>query len=179
RLARGASSAFLLSGLWDVWATLLQAGLTAAQQLHDSSAAAWFLHQLGTRALCLGDVGIAGEQLRQALAIRRSLGEGEGAAVTQHNLRLIPRVSPPWWGSGKVVGGALAALLAVAGAGFGLAHATGPTRPPPVVTSASLPPSPSPTPSGVPELSPASLDFGWVRVGTSKTKQVMVTNRSL
>src|SRR5262249_29874707 len=86
---------------------------------------------------------------------------------------------PPWWGSGKVVGGGLAALLAVAGAGFGLVHATGPTHPPPVVTSASPPPSPSPTPSGVPELSPASLDFGWARVGTSKTKQVMVTNRSL
>src|SRR5262252_2584165 len=177
RLAGGASSAFLLGGLWDVWATLLQAGLTAAQHLGDASTAAWFLHQLGTRALCLGDVRIAGEHLRRALAIRRSLGEGEGAAVTQRNLQLLPRLSAPWWGSSTVVGGGVAALLAVAGAGFGFVHATGTSHPTPAGSSASPTVSPSQSPGGAPELAPKRLDFGSVAVGTSETTQVVVSNR--
>lgn len=176
RLARGASSAFLLSGLWDAWAAVLQAGLTAAQQLHDRSAVAWFLHQLGTRALCLHDPSSAGELLRQALTIRRSLGDGEGAAVTQHNLELIAGAPPPWWASAKVVGGGLAALLAIVGAGFGIALATGHSQPHPVVISAS--PTATLSQSGVPGISPTSLNFGSVAVGSFETRQLVVSNPS-
>src|SRR5262249_37364388 len=57
--------------------------------LGDREARGWFLHQMGTRALCLDDLRTARRALRKALNVRRSLKDEEGVKATAHNLRLL------------------------------------------------------------------------------------------
>jgi LysM repeat protein len=93
----------LLDGLlaagkrWGRWQTVLQAGRQAAQAGGDLAAEAWTWHQLGTRALCLGEKNTARHALLKALRLRQSLGDGPGTAVTRHNLRLL--LGPPSTGN--------------------------------------------------------------------------------
>lgn len=72
---------------------MLTAVLRAARDAGNGGAVAWALHQLGTRAYCLGDVTGAVEALEEALRIRERLGEDAGAAATRHNLEFI--AAPP------------------------------------------------------------------------------------
>ncbi|HYT14209.1 MAG TPA: choice-of-anchor D domain-containing protein [Candidatus Nitrosopolaris sp.] len=96
QLVRAVERSLALSGRWGAWHRLLDYGMQAAQALEDRAAQAWVLHQLGTRALCLGDVAVAGTFLNQALEIRRALGDSEGIAASSHNLqRLAPPPTPP------------------------------------------------------------------------------------
>jgi hypothetical protein len=82
-------------GLWDVWGSLLDRALKAARAVQDRHAEAWALHQLGTRAVLFNQID-AIALLRQALELRRTIGDQVGAAVTQHNLDvLIPPPIPP------------------------------------------------------------------------------------
>lgn len=90
-LAQATEGSLALSGRWDAWQRTLHGGLRAAQALGDQAAEAWMLHQLGTRALCLGDITTASPLLTQALQLREILGDQIGAAVTRHNLNLLPR----------------------------------------------------------------------------------------
>jgi hypothetical protein len=92
RLARAIERPLALGRRWDAWEQVLESALESARKIDDASSEAWALHQLGTRAACLGDVATALEQLSRALRIRRAIGDDEGAAVTQHNLdTLRPR----------------------------------------------------------------------------------------
>lgn len=84
-LARGIEGCLALACRWGSWAEVLQAAHIAARALGDEASRAWALHQLGTRALCLGsEAGHA--TLVEALRIREQIGDGWGAEVTQHNL---------------------------------------------------------------------------------------------
>jgi hypothetical protein len=87
-LARAADPLLTRSGRWGAWEAALERTLTAAEADGDRAAAAWALHQLGTRAGCLGERSGAA-RLERALALRRSLGDERGAAVTSHNLALL------------------------------------------------------------------------------------------
>ncbi len=78
-----------LSGCWDQWQQALRCSLQSAEQLGNVAAEAWSLHQLGTRALALGDIVRADGWLSRALRLRQHLGDRAGAAVTRHNLGLI------------------------------------------------------------------------------------------
>jgi LysM repeat protein len=89
RLAYLLEGALALAGRWSAWAWVLNRGLQAAQALGNQRARAWALHQLGTRALCLGEIASARGYLIQALRLREALGDRAGAAVTRHNLNLI------------------------------------------------------------------------------------------
>jgi hypothetical protein len=89
QLGRAAESALIMGRRWGAWALALEAQLRAATAVGDGAAEAWARHQLGTRALCLGDAAVAEEQLSRALALRRDLGDDEGARATQHNLDLL------------------------------------------------------------------------------------------
>ncbi len=84
-----------LSGRWQVWLEALECALQAAQQSTNLQAEAWVLHQLGTRALCLNELGQAKALLSQALTLREQLGDAPGAAITRHNLSLVSPPMPP------------------------------------------------------------------------------------
>jgi hypothetical protein len=89
RLGRAVEGPLAVRGNWGAWAETLEWELEAARQLGDRAAKAWSLHQSGTRALCLEDTPTARRDLSEALRLRESLGDREGAAVTRHNLNLL------------------------------------------------------------------------------------------
>jgi hypothetical protein len=118
RLARLLAPYLTLRGLWDAWERTLQRALQAARAGGDRAAEGWALHELGSRALGLGDKTAALALLKQALALRQQIGDQAGAAFTRHNLRLLapppppkPRLSP-----GKILLGLGGAAVMLAGA---------------------------------------------------------------
>ena len=120
-LAHRAGDAVALSGRWDRWQEMLQQALESATAAHDSAAQAWALHQLGSRALALGDVAAAGSALEAALHIRTGLGDPIAVDVTRHNLEVLGAYAPPartrWSFAGKIaVGIAFLVLLGSLGA---------------------------------------------------------------
>ena len=88
-LAAAAGSRLPLAGAWAASRRVLSAGLAAARALRRESAEAYFLHQLGSLALLLGESEDAISQLNQALQMRERLGDREGAELTRHNLGQI------------------------------------------------------------------------------------------
>jgi hypothetical protein len=109
RLGRAVEGPLAVRGHWGAWAETLEWELEAARQLGDRAAKAWSLHQSGTRALCLEDTPTARRDLSEALRLRESLGDREGAAVTRHNLNLLGGFGgnngPEGNGSGGGMGG--------------------------------------------------------------------------
>ncbi len=89
RLGRALENALLSSGRWNAWAVTLERIRGAAVALGDRKTEAWTLHQLGTRAFCLDDRTTASDRLTQALEIRETIGDRDGAAVTFHNMGLL------------------------------------------------------------------------------------------
>ncbi len=89
-LVRSLEGALALSGQWGAWVQVLQWGLQAARTIDDRTAEAWVLHQLGTHALCLRATSVARQNLETAKRLRESLGDVVGAAVSHHNLGLLP-----------------------------------------------------------------------------------------
>ena len=94
-LGHAAEEALTVSGQWDKWATVLDSINTAARAQGDIAEQAWVLHQLGTRALLLGDRAEAKAALTDALDIREKLNDVSGAAVTRHNLNILLGPLPP------------------------------------------------------------------------------------
>jgi hypothetical protein len=131
-LGRASDAAFAWGRRWQTWGIVLETVLAAARRTHDRSALAWALHQLGTRAYCLGDGAAAITALEDALHIREQLGEAGGVAATRHNLDFIRNPpaggdnggggngSPRWPGGYSPV---LLALLVALVAGVGAAVA--------------------------------------------------------
>ncbi len=78
-----------LEGLWGVWESLLDNILNSAIYGQDISTESWALHQLGTRALCLGENPSAISFLTRALELRQLEGNAAAIEVTQHNLNLL------------------------------------------------------------------------------------------
>jgi hypothetical protein len=99
RLGRALERSLILWKRWQAWADLLNLILKAAKTLGDRNVEAWALHQLGSRAMCLGQVNQARELLTQALNIRNAINDQAGAMVTQHNLNVL------LYGSGPSNGG--------------------------------------------------------------------------
>ena len=96
RLVRSVENAALAGRRWGVWEQVLRWGLQAAREVGDRGAEAWALHQLGTRALCLGEENRAENNLKEALNVRAELEDKAGAEVTKRNLRFLEKsVQPP------------------------------------------------------------------------------------
>jgi len=95
RLGHASEEALTVTGQWDRWANVLDSIELAAQAQGDVAERAWVLHQLGTRALALGDRYAAQTNLRDALGLRERLGDLSGAAVTRHNLDILLGPLPP------------------------------------------------------------------------------------
>ena len=85
-LGRAMAPHLVLLGLWDAWATVADGVRAAAERVGSTSDVAWAAHERGTRSLALGDLATGTTLLREALALRRSIGDTDGAAYTLHNL---------------------------------------------------------------------------------------------
>lgn len=94
-LAHAGDRAFALSGRWGAWSVALHSALDLASARGLTADEAWALHQLGSRALGLGDREAAVRQLSRALELREAIGDRAGAAVTRHNLDLLSGPPPP------------------------------------------------------------------------------------
>jgi hypothetical protein len=81
RLGCAASNAFALAGRWDAWRSALDHVRTAAATANDERHAAWALHELGARAIVLGQRD-ARPLLEEALALRTKLGDAQATAAT-------------------------------------------------------------------------------------------------
>jgi hypothetical protein len=89
-LGRLLEGALVLGVRWGAWAITLERCLAAAKAIGDRSAEAWALHEIGTRALCVGDSARARAVLGQAVKLRESLQDEVAAAATsRRNLRLV------------------------------------------------------------------------------------------
>ncbi len=172
RLGRAVEGALALGRRWGVWAQVLQWALQAARVLGDQAAEAWALHQLGSRALCLGNAAAARTSLSQALRMRETLGDQAGAAVTRHNLGLLPGAPPvpPREPLAPKAGPSPAAwLIPLAGIMIGAGLLIGittvmrkptPTPPPPPTAASTSTSTPTtlltstPTPTGMPTSTP-------------------------
>jgi len=89
--------AALVAGVqWDAWAMVLEHCLLAAKATGDQQAEAWALHEIGTRAICVGETRGARSTLNDALKLRETLDQTEAAAVTRQNLSFVlaPTVEP-------------------------------------------------------------------------------------
>jgi len=155
RLGRAVQDALILGGRWAAWYQVLQWMLAAARALGDGAAEAWALHQIGSRALCLGDDSAARDALGHALRLRESLGDRVGAALCRHNLQTLalppappppPPQAPPQALAGASVAPAMPLLakgaIALVTAAVTVAGALGVWR---VVSRPTPTPSPKPT----------------------------------
>jgi NB-ARC domain len=98
RLGRILDGALVVGSRWGAWALALDRCLAGAKATGDRPAEAWALHQLGTRALCLGDAGLARTLLGQAVKLREALPDNGAAGASRGNLGFVvapvPRPSP-------------------------------------------------------------------------------------
>jgi hypothetical protein len=102
-LGRLLEGALVLGARWGAWAITLDRCLAAAKAIGDRSAEAWALHEIGTRALCLGESARARAVLAQAVKLRESLQDGVAAATSRRNLRLVVASVPDDFSEGSTM----------------------------------------------------------------------------
>ncbi|NJL65314.1 MAG: choice-of-anchor D domain-containing protein [Methylacidiphilales bacterium] len=92
RLVEAIETPLALDKKWGLWDIVLQSGLQASVALNDKPTEAWLLHQLGSRALCLEEMGKARNYLTRAVKIRHSLGDENAVNISQNNFNLINNI---------------------------------------------------------------------------------------
>jgi len=93
-LGRLLEEPLVIGARWGAWGATLERCLAAAKSIGDRSAEAWALHELGSRALCLGEAGTARALLNQAVKLRETLNDDAAAAASRRNLSFVlPPVS--------------------------------------------------------------------------------------
>ncbi|MFB7244390.1 hypothetical protein CW362_19915 [Streptomyces populi] len=146
RLARAGAPRLMLGLRWRAWGRLLEAGLHAARRSGMRDDEAYFTHESGIRALCLGDVAKAtallsaaatlgvrgGDALRDLLHAPAPKGPGQTVLQQPSPPASPPPTSPSGpWHHGLLTGKALlAAAGAVAVAAFGFTAFGGEGTPP-------------------------------------------------
>jgi NB-ARC domain len=94
RLGQLLEGALVAGARWGAWALTLEHWLTAAKAIGDRSAEAWALHEIGVRAVCLGQTNLARSALSQALNLREALHDDAAASASRRNLSFVlPPVS--------------------------------------------------------------------------------------
>ena len=89
RLGQILEGALVMGVRWDAWAMVLEQCLLAAKATGDRTAETWALHQIGSRAVCVGASRGARSTLSEALKLRESLNELDAAAASRHNLSFV------------------------------------------------------------------------------------------
>ncbi len=160
-LGRSIAPHLVLHGLWDAWLTVARGVRAAAERTGRTADVAWAAHEMGTRDVALGDTVGGTALLREALSIRRSLGDTDGAAYTLHNLRWfgirpvpIPRdlIRRILLGGGAIVVGAVLLLtLGPPAVAFiqGIVPTSGPTAEPTEEPTDEPTPTPTEPPPGL------------------------------
>ena len=156
---------------WQTWSDILNLILTAAKALNESKIQAWALHQLGSRALYLGQAGEAKTFLSQALNLRQAIGDKAGQAITQHNINTLNGIIAPLKGNPSgckkylTCGcGAAAGLTMLAAVVWGVAalfSSTGPNDYPPTEPPVVIYPTDTPTPeiTNTPEITATETPY--------------------
>jgi hypothetical protein len=85
----------VLRARWGAWGVVIDRCLTTARATGDRATESWALHELGSRALCLGDAGAARVMLTQAVKLRDALSDRSAAAISQKNLDLVMPPTAP------------------------------------------------------------------------------------
>ncbi len=87
----------LMAGLrWDAWASVLEHCLLAAKATGDRAAEAWALHEIGSRAICVGETRGARSTLSEAVKLRQALDDADAVEASRHNLSFVltPALDP-------------------------------------------------------------------------------------
>lgn len=160
-LGKSLEKIYILRKKWQGWLKILELLRMAARALADRKLEGWVLHQLGSRAMCMGSKDVAQGFLKGALDIRRLIGDKAGLAVSQHNMSVLMNLPLPtkagrtsslrrWLTCGAVGGaaGVVALVLLIIGAGL-----LRPSPPPPIVVpvfTATFTPSHTDVPTSTP-----------------------------
>jgi hypothetical protein len=169
---------YLIQGKrWGAWVGLLNQIMNAAKTRGDRKMQAWVLHQLGTRAMCLGEEETAHDLLTQALNLRREINDRGGLEVTRHNLDVLRPIPVPPNGGGPGGGGVTTGGVFASGwiaGGLALTAVvilllnlllpsddlpqiqSSPTASPTVTNTATSTDTPTPTPSRTPTRTPTA-----------------------
>jgi hypothetical protein len=89
RLARSAAPCFALALRWSAWERTLRYGLEAARTNRAVAEEAWFHHELGVLAFCVGAYDRARAELESAVALRGALGDTRGVSAGRTVLELL------------------------------------------------------------------------------------------
>jgi hypothetical protein len=89
RLGQILEGALVTGVLWDAWAMVLEHCLLAAKATGDRTAEAWALHEIGSRAICVGETRGARSALSDALKLREATDERDAAAASRNNLGFV------------------------------------------------------------------------------------------
>jgi len=114
-IGRSLERIYILRKKWQGWLKILELLRMAAHALTDRKLEGWVLHQLGSRAMCLGSKNVAQGFLKEALNLRSLIGDKAGLAISQHNMNLLLNLPLPtrtgntnslrrWLTCGSVVG---------------------------------------------------------------------------
>lgn len=125
---------YILRKKWQGWLKILELLRMAAKALADRKLEGWVLHEMGSRALSMGVKDSAKEFLKQALNIRRAIGDKAGIALTQHNMNVLLGAPIPTntsslrrWLTCGAIGGAVGVALILATVGGAILFAPDPT----------------------------------------------------
>ena len=89
RLARTAAPAFAAGLAWSAWERTLRAGAEAADLAGAVSDQAYFHHELGILALCLGQMDRARAELEASIGLHSALAEKRGTVAGRRALALV------------------------------------------------------------------------------------------
>ncbi|MFI5753884.1 ATP-binding protein [Streptomyces sp. NPDC051569] len=88
-LARSAAPAFLAGLHWGAWERALRAGSEAARIAGEVAEEAYFHHELGVLALCVGNLDRARAELEASIAMRGALADKSGTVAGRRALALV------------------------------------------------------------------------------------------
>ncbi|MGW3242309.1 ATP-binding protein [Streptomyces sp. NPDC001070] len=88
-LARTVAPVFAAAMHWSAWERALRVGQEAARIAGEVAEEAYFLHELGVLALCLGNLDRARSELEASIALRGALADRQGTTVGRRTLALV------------------------------------------------------------------------------------------
>ncbi|MEY9967708.1 hypothetical protein ABIA33_005787 [Streptacidiphilus sp. MAP12-16] len=103
-LARASAPAFALALRWGAWERALRFGLESARATAAVAEEAWFHHELGVLALCVGAYDRSRAELEASVALRGALGDARGTATGRQALERLDRAGTTVAGGTVVIG---------------------------------------------------------------------------
>ncbi|MEU4094844.1 ATP-binding protein [Streptomyces sp. NPDC026673] len=88
-LARTVAPVLAAAMHWSAWERALRVGQEAARLSGEVAEEAYFLHELGVLALCLGNLDRARSELEASIALRGALADRQGTTVGRRTLALV------------------------------------------------------------------------------------------